>query len=74
MRVVFHRLAPRLRPSRSRLTALITAIGISLLLENQGQAVLGATPRAYYAFSFQTIWYSDSRHLLDRFLGLSVPR
>lgn len=47
LRSLFGFLAPRLQPSRSRLTALITAIGISLLLENQGQAVFGATPRAY---------------------------
>ncbi len=30
-----------------RLTALITAIGVSLLLENGSQAIFGATPRAY---------------------------
>lgn len=44
---VFRTVAPRVRASRNRLTALITAIGISLLLENQGQAMFGATPRAY---------------------------
>ncbi len=30
-----------------RLTALITAIGVSLLLENGAQAIFGATPRAF---------------------------
>jgi branched-chain amino acid transport system permease protein len=37
------------RPLRSapRLAALITAIGISLLLQNLGMLVLGAAPRAY---------------------------
>jgi branched-chain amino acid transport system permease protein len=47
LRKVFAALGRRLRPSRNRLTALITAIGMSLLLENQGQAVFGVTPRAY---------------------------
>lgn len=47
LRALFNLLAPRLHPSRDRLTALITAIGISLLLENQGQALFGATPRAF---------------------------
>jgi len=47
IRSLFRFLSPRLQPSRSRLAALITAIGISLLLENQGQAVFGATPQAY---------------------------
>ena len=45
--VLFGLISPHLRPSKSRLTALITAIGISLLLENQGQAVFTSTPRAY---------------------------
>ncbi len=37
------------RPVRkySRLTALITAIGVSLLLENGGQALFGADPKSY---------------------------
>jgi branched-chain amino acid transport system permease protein len=47
MRAMFGALSKHLRPSNSRLTALITAIGISLLLENQGQAVFGATPQMY---------------------------
>lgn len=47
LRVLFQSVGARLRPSRNRLTALITAIGISLLLENQGQALFGATPRQY---------------------------
>jgi branched-chain amino acid transport system permease protein len=47
LRALFRALGPRLKPSRSRLSALITAIGLSLLLENQAQAIFGATPRAY---------------------------
>jgi len=47
LRIAFRAIGTRLKPSHSRLTALITAIGISLLLENQGQAVFGATPRQY---------------------------
>jgi branched-chain amino acid transport system permease protein len=47
LRRMFAVIGKRLRPSRSRLTALITAIGMSLLLENQGQAIFGVTPRAY---------------------------
>ena len=44
---LFGAIGPRLRPSKSRLTALITAIGVSLLLENQGQALFTSTPRGY---------------------------
>jgi branched-chain amino acid transport system permease protein len=47
LRRAFTTLGARLRPSRNRLTALITAIGMSLLLENQAQALFGVTPRAY---------------------------
>jgi branched-chain amino acid transport system permease protein len=47
LRRLFMVIGAKLRPSRNRLTALITAIGMSLLLENQGQAVFGVTPRAY---------------------------
>lgn len=36
-----------IRPSKSRLAPLITAIGVSLLLENQGLALFGPNPRAY---------------------------
>lgn len=52
LRALFGRMSAFVRPSRSRLTALITAIGISLLLENQGQAVFGATPQAYPPHGF----------------------
>src|SRR4026209_1845766 len=37
---------PRVRP-HARLTSLITAIGLSLLLEYGGQVVFGATPRFF---------------------------
>jgi branched-chain amino acid transport system permease protein len=42
---VIERLAYRPLRGQSRITALITAIGISLLLENGGQLVFGAEPR-----------------------------
>lgn len=47
LQIGFKTLGAKLHPSKSRLTALITAIGLSLLLENQAQAVFGATPRSY---------------------------
>ena len=40
---VIERFAYRPLRKQSRITALITAIGISLLLENGGQLVFGAT-------------------------------
>jgi len=43
----FRALGTHLKPSKNRLTALITAIGISLLLENQGQATFTPTPRSF---------------------------
>lgn len=55
LRLLFTRLNRKLRPSRSRLTALITAIGISLLLENQGQALFGATPQQYPDQGFRSV-------------------
>ena len=55
LRLLFTRLGRIVMPSRNRLTALITAIGISLLLENQGQAVFGATPRSYKSQGFHPI-------------------
>jgi pimeloyl-ACP methyl ester carboxylesterase len=33
-----------------------------------------AHPRAYYDYAFQTVEYSDRGKLLERFLGLPVPR
>lgn len=55
LRVVFRSIGARLKPSRNRLTALITAIGISLLLENQGQAIFGASPQQYPDQGFPSI-------------------
>lgn len=54
-RVAFRALGSRLKPSRNRLTALITAIGISLLLENQGQATFTPTPRQYPSQNFPAL-------------------
>jgi branched-chain amino acid transport system permease protein len=45
--IVIERLAYRPVRHHSRLTALITAIGVSLLLEYGGQVVFGATPRFF---------------------------
>src|ERR1041384_4920373 len=45
--VIIERLAYRPVRKYSRLTALITAIGVSLLLENGGQVVCGAEPKFF---------------------------
>src|SRR6195256_2085382 len=45
--VIIERLAYRPVRKYSRLTALITAIGVSLLLENGGQVVFGADPKFF---------------------------
>ena len=45
--ILIERFAYRPLRNRSKLTVLITAIGVSLLLENAGQLVFGATPQAF---------------------------
>lgn len=45
--VVIERLAYRPLRNRSKLTVLITAIGVSLLLENLGQFIFGANPKPF---------------------------
>ncbi len=45
--ILIERLAYRPLRNRSRLTVLITAIGMSLFLENAGQAVFGANPQPF---------------------------
>ncbi|MCX6381501.1 MAG: branched-chain amino acid ABC transporter permease [Armatimonadetes bacterium] len=45
MRPVMAHLTKRIKPSSSRLNALITAIGVSLILENGGINVFGADPK-----------------------------
>src|SRR4051812_40317108 len=45
--ILIERLAYRPVRQHSRLTSLITAIGVSLLLESSGQMVFGATPRFF---------------------------
>jgi branched-chain amino acid transport system permease protein len=45
--VAIEKLAYRPLRNRSTLTVLITAIGVSLLLQNLGQLVFGASPKAY---------------------------
>jgi branched-chain amino acid transport system permease protein len=45
--ILIERFAYRPLRNRSKLTVLITAIGMSLLLENTGQLVFGANPQAF---------------------------
>jgi branched-chain amino acid transport system permease protein len=45
--VVIEKFAYRPLRGRSTLTALITAIGVSLLLQNLGQRIFGANPRSF---------------------------
>src|ERR1043165_4495504 len=45
--IFIERLAYRPLRERSKLTVLITAIGVSLLLENAGQLIFGANPKAF---------------------------
>lgn len=45
--VLIEKLAYRPLRGRSTLTALITAIGVSLLLQNLGQRIFGASPRSF---------------------------
>ena len=45
--ILIERFAYRPLRNRSKLTVLITAIGVSLLLENTGQLVFGANPQAF---------------------------
>jgi branched-chain amino acid transport system permease protein len=47
--VIIEKLAYRPLRGRSTLTVLITAIGVSLLLQNLGQRVFGANPRSFPA-------------------------
>jgi len=47
--VIIEKLAYRPLRGRSTLTVLITAIGVSLLLQNLGQHVFGANPRSFPA-------------------------
>ena len=45
--IMIERLAYRPLRGSSKLTVLITAIGVSLFLENTGQLVFGADPKAF---------------------------
>src|SRR5437868_1159621 len=45
--VVIEKLAYRPLRGRSTLTVLITAIGVSLLLQNLGQHIFGANPKSF---------------------------
>jgi branched-chain amino acid transport system permease protein len=57
--IIIERLAYRPLRSHSKLNVLITAIGVSLLLENTGQFVFGAAPKA-----FPPIFPTKSFHFL----------
>lgn len=61
--VVIEKLAYKPLRGRSTLTVLITAIGVSLLLQNCGQKIFGANPKAYPAL-FETAQY--------HFLGVTI--
>lgn len=55
--VIIERLAYKPLRKSSRLTALITAIGVSLLLENGGQLVFGADPKFFpQLIEGQEVW------------------
>src|SRR5262245_18224858 len=45
--ILIERLAYRPLRNRSKLAVLITAIGVSLLLENAGQLIFGVNPQAF---------------------------
>src|SRR3569833_3678217 len=45
--MIIEKLAYRPLRNRSTLTVLITAIGVTLILQNVGQAVFGPNPKAY---------------------------
>src|ERR1051326_8651845 len=45
--ITIEKLAYRPLPGRSTLTVLITAIGVSLLLQNAGQKIFGANPKSF---------------------------
>ncbi len=67
--VIIERFAYRPVRKYSRLTALITAIGVSLLLENGGQVVFGADPKffpgAFQEAKHRLVWwrqYQQRRH------------
>ena len=55
--MVIERLAYRPLRARSKLTVLITAIGVSLLLENGGQFVFGANPKNFPALFPVATWH-----------------
>ncbi|MDB6126058.1 MAG: inner-rane translocator [Pedosphaera sp.] len=58
--IVIERLAYRPLRSRSKLNVLITAIGVSLLLENAGQFFFGANPKVFPAlFPVKTFTFGN---------------
>jgi branched-chain amino acid transport system permease protein len=68
--MLIEKLAYRPLRGRSTLTVLITAIGVSLLLQNLGQRIFGANPRSFPAlfpvhnFQFNGIVISSSQILV----------
>ncbi|MEO6186686.1 MAG: branched-chain amino acid ABC transporter permease [Steroidobacteraceae bacterium] len=58
--VIIEKLAYRPLRGRSTLTALITAIGVSLLLQNLGQRIFGANPKSFPTLFPQHYFQFDS--------------
>jgi branched-chain amino acid transport system permease protein len=61
--VVIERLAYRPVRKAAKLTSLITAIGVSLLLENAGQLLFGADPKFFPSLAPHTEFMLGSVHL-----------
>src|SRR4051794_21523910 len=71
--IVIERLAYRPLRSRSKLNVLITAIGVSLLLENAGQFFFGANPKAFPSlFPVQTFTLGNGLILSSNQLAVFV--
>lgn len=64
--MLIERVAYRPLRERPRITALITAIGVSLLLQNTAQVFFSATPKSFPQTLPDTVWHCES-------LGLSIP-
>src|ERR1043166_8192498 len=78
--ILIERFAYRPLRNRSKLTVLITAIGVSLFLENAGQLVFGANPRPFpetfssRKFEFENLFaWRRALVLLGAPMGLLIP-
>jgi branched-chain amino acid transport system permease protein len=71
--IIIERLAYRPLRERSKLNVLITAIGVSLLLENTGQFVFGAAPKSFPAiFPSQTFTFKGGLVLSSNQIAVFV--